>query len=275
MGVNPCQVIFAAALSAPWLVSGASFFEPFETLEKMKTNWSISTWGGENRTHSAANVVVNNGVLELKLSGSQPGQKPVCAEIATKKSDFRYGTYRGSIKMTNKPGAVVGFFSYLGSPLNEVDIEFLTNNPRTAYFTLHHITTNVDHTTKPVAFDPSAAFHEYRFDWHPDSVVYYIDAQRVAILKKSVPDMAALFMINHWSGNIDGWGGPAPTQDVLMHVDWAYYSTDYKGPDIPTATRRLTLRGVEETGRISMGTDAVFRFLRKDQAFSLTGRLMQ
>lgn len=266
----------AAMTASPWLAHGATFFEPFDSLDKLKQNWSISTWGGENRTHSAANVAVNAGILDLKLSGSQPGEKPVCAEIVSKRSDFHYGTYRASIKMTNKAGAVVGFFIYLGNPLNEIDIEFLTANPRTAYFTLHHVTTNVDHATRPVAFDPSAGFHQYRFDWHKDSVVYFIDNQRVAVLRKQVPVHPSLFMINHWSGNIDGWGGPAPREDVYMHVDWAYHSTDYKGPDAPTSARRVTLRGVEgeDRSRGLMAMDGPIRFLRQDKAYSLSGRLI-
>lgn len=272
---NFLSLTLASLMLLPALAPAAPFFEPFDSLDKLKQNWGISTWGGDNRTHSASNVTVENGILRLKLSGSQPGQKPVCAEIVTKKTDFHYGTYRGAIRMTHKPGAVVGFFIYLGSPLNEVDIEFLTNNPKTAYFTLHHITTNVDHTTRPVAFDPSAAFHQYRFDWHPDSVVYFIDNQRVAVLKKSVPDRPALFMINHWSGNIDGWGGKAPTEDVFMDVDWAYASPEFQDPTLPTGARRISLRGVEDgAARKALATDGALRFLRDGGAFSLTGQAL-
>jgi hypothetical protein len=274
------RAVAGALLALGWLPSlsrGFTFFEGFDTLEKMKQNWGISTWGGDNRVHSAENVRVADGILDLELSGSQPGQKPVCAEIVSKRSDFHYGTYRSSIKVTNKPGAVVGFFIYLGNPLNEIDIEFLTVDPRTAYFTLHHNTANVDHTTRPLAFDPSAAFHEYRFDWYRDSVVFFIDAKRQAVLKKQVPLHKSLFMLNHWSGNIAGWGGPAPREDVHMLVDWAYYSSDYTGPNLPSPVRRVSLRGVGEGSSRSARAaldDGALRFLRDGRAFSLSGRVL-
>jgi hypothetical protein len=50
-------------------------------------------------------------------------------------------------------------------------------------------------------------------------------------MRKSVPDMDARIMLNHWSGNIAGWGGAAPAQDMFMYVDWMAYSSEY-----PSAT---------------------------------------
>ena len=210
----------------------AEFLQTFDSMQDVEAAWTTSSWTGANRTHSPANVTVKDGILELTLSGSAPGTKPVCAEIVSKRNDFLYGTYRASIKMTSKPGAVVGWFTYLGNPLNEIDVEFLTRDPLTAHFTLHHIRTGVDHATKTLPFDPSAAFHEYRFDWYRDRVEYYVDNQPYATLTNEVPDRPSRLLLNHWSGNIETWGGAAPTEDVLMQVDWAYYSSDYRPPRV-------------------------------------------
>ena len=152
------------------------------------------------------------------------------AEIASRRNDFFYGTYRASIKMSSVPGAVVGWFTYLGKPLNEIDVEFLTRDPRKAHFTLHHIRTGVDHATPTMPFDPSAAFHEYRFDWYTNRVEYYVDGKQYATLTNQVPDRPSRILLNHWSSNIPTWGGNAPTEDAVMLVDWVYFSSDYKGP---------------------------------------------
>jgi len=164
------------------------------------------------------------------LSASVPGTKPVCAEIASRRNDFFYGTYRASIKMSSVPGAVVGWFTYLGKPLNEIDVEFLTRDPRKAHFTLHHIRTGVDHATPNMPFDPSAAFHEYRFDWYTNRVEYYVDGKQYATLTNQVPDRPSRILLNHWSSNIPTWGGKAPTEDAVMLVDWVYFSSEYKAP---------------------------------------------
>jgi beta-glucanase (GH16 family) len=206
------------------------FLQTFDSMATVDAAWTLSSWTGSNRTHSPANVSVKNGILELKLSGSTPGTMPVCAEIVSKKNDFFYGTYRASIKMTSTPGAVVGWFTYLGNPLNEIDVEFLTRDPLLAHFTLHHVQTGVDHATKTLPFNPSAAFHEYRFDWYRDRVDYYVDGEPYATLTNKVPDQPSRLLLNHWSGNIPTWGGQAPTDDVVMQVDWAYYSAAYRAP---------------------------------------------
>ena len=221
-----------AGIAAPRARQAApgEFRQTFDSMQDVEAAFTLSSWSNTNRSHSPANVTVKDGVLQLKLSASPPGTLPVCAEIASRRSDFTYGTYRASIKMSSVPGAVVGWFTYLGRPLNEIDVEFLTRDPRLAHFTLHHIQTGVDHGRKEVAFDPSAAFHEYRFDWHPDRVEYYIDGEPAAALTKQVPDMPSRLMLNHWSGNIPTFGGPAPTEDAVMQVDWIYYSPDYKAP---------------------------------------------
>lgn len=207
-----------------------AFLQTFSSMQDVQAAWTLSSWTNATRTHSPANVTVKDGILELKLSGSAPGALPVCAEIVSRKNDFFYGTYRASIKVTGKPGAVVGWFTYLGDPLNEIDVELLTRQPRTAFFTLHHVQTSVDNATRELPFDPSSAFHEYRFDWYKERVDYYVDGQLLATLTKNVPDRPSRLLLNHWSGNLEKWGGQAPADDVVMQVDWAYYASDYRAP---------------------------------------------
>ena len=258
------------------LSPAAEFVATFNSMQDLDAAFTKSSWTGSNRTHSPTNVAVNNGILELKLSASPPGTLPVCAEIVSKKSDFLYGTYRASIKMTNKPGAVVGFFTYLGNPLNEIDVEFLTRTPKIAYFTLHHIQENVDNAEKTVAFDPSAAFHEYRFDWYANKVDYYIDNQPVATLTQQVPNLASNLLLNHWSGNIAGWGGAAPTEDVFMDVDWAYYNSDYSAPNFLTPIQPLQARNL--SGRIPweglIPDQGRILVIKNHRLFSLSGKAL-
>ena len=207
-----------------------TILQEFNSMTELNAFWDKSSWSNNNRTHSPDNVSVNNGILVLKLSGSQPGQLPVCAEITSKRSDFKYGSYRASIKTTNIAGGVVGWFVYRGSPLNEIDVEFLTQDISYVHYTLHHIQTSVDYKKYKLNFDASADFHEYRFDWYPDSVQYFIDGKPTATLKNQVPDMECKIMLNHWSGNIQGWGGPAPTVDIYMYVDYVLFTTEYNLP---------------------------------------------
>jgi beta-glucanase (GH16 family) len=241
------SLAFVACALAPTISTQAQtatpavpeFLQTFDSAQELDaTAWTASTWKNATRSHSPSNVTVKDGVLALKLSASVPGTIPVCAEVSSRRKDFFYGTYRASIKMSSVPGAVVGWFAYLGNPLNEIDVEFLTRDPRKAHFTLHHIRTGVDHAAPDMPFDPSAAFHEYRFDWYTNRVEYYVDGKQYATLTNQVPDRPSRIMLNHWSSNIPTWGGKAPTEDAVMLVDWVYFSSEYKAPPIADVRKK-------------------------------------
>jgi len=206
----------------------------FDSEADFNTFWNVSTWGiSDVLQYSADNVSIdeNDGVLVLKLSASPPGTTPVCGEVTSKRNDFLYGSYRASIKVCTISGSVIGWFVYKdGIPgdgdLHEIDVEYLTENLSRIHFTLHHDEYCVEHQVKPVPFDPAADFHEYRFDWYPDKVEYYIDSDHVATLTIKVPDAACTIMLNHWSKNLADWGGPAPTEDTYMYIDYMHYYSD-------------------------------------------------
>lgn len=208
--------------------------EEFNSTAELNSFWNVSTWGISTLQYSADNVWIDetNGELVLKLNASPSGTKPVCGEVQSKRNDFLYGSYRASIKLCNVSGSVIGWFVYKdGVPpdgnLHEVDVEYLTENLNQIHFTLHHDEYSVEHQIKQISFDPTADFHEYRFDWYPDSVVYYIDSSRITSLTTKVPDAACTVMLNHWSKNITNWGGPAPTEDTYMYINYMhYYSLD-------------------------------------------------
>ncbi len=209
--------------------------QDFETEADFNSFWAISTWGITGTIqYSADNAWVdeNDGMLVLKINASPLGTIPVCGEVCSKRDDFLYGSYRASIKICDISGSVIGWFAYKdGVPgdgnLHEVDVEYLTENLNQVHFTLHHDEYSVDHQIKLVSFDPTADFHEYRFDWYSDKVEYYIDSEHYATLTKKVPDAACSIMLNHWSKNLTDWGGPAPTEDTYMYIDYMHYYSDF------------------------------------------------
>src|SRR5262245_10953879 len=92
----------------------AEFRQTFDSLQDVESAFTLSSWTNSSRTHSRDNVTVKDGVLQLKLSASPRGTLPVCAEIVSRRNDFFYGTYRAAVRMTKVPGAVAGWFTYLG-----------------------------------------------------------------------------------------------------------------------------------------------------------------
>lgn len=87
-----------------------------------------------------------------------------------------------------------------------------------------------DHETPQLPFHPSEGFHEYRFDWSPGKVAYYVDGKHMKDLTKGVPEVPGSLILNHWS-NGNGWTRGPPTSDVTMTVAYvkAYFNTGSKG----------------------------------------------
>ena len=233
--LNPLLIVLLAVLLSH--SSAEEIKQEFNSRADFNSFWDISTWNNNDQQYSASNVTLDtvNGWVRLKINASPQGTKPVNGEISSKRSNFLYGSYRASIKFDAVPGGVVGWFVYrTTTDLHEIDVEFLTQDIKNIHFTLHHVQTSVDYKKVPISFDPTSDFHEYRFDWYTDKVVYYIDGKKIDSLTNKVPDAACSILLNFWSANIPGWGGPAPTQDTYMYVDYMRYYSDLSAvPDRP------------------------------------------
>jgi beta-glucanase (GH16 family) len=199
--------------------------------EDIKDNpkWAISTWGNANRTHAPENLWIDKGVLVMKVSGgSKRGTPTIGAEISSAKSDFLYGSYRAMLKTAREPGTVNGFFYYL-SDKSEIDVEVLSqDNPKKLInFTIHQNNKGAEtHQVYTADFDPSADFHEYRFDWTKQGVDYYIDSKYVLTLPGNTPFEPGRMLLNHWTLSSPDWGGGPPVNDALMYVRYIEFYFD-------------------------------------------------
>ncbi len=220
-----------------------SIKEDFNSLDELKENWWISQWGQATKQYDASMVSVDSGVLQLSMLPDSLDNlpRPLCGEVVYNSAKVLYGSFRASIKTTKHAGGVVGWFVYKdGVPgdgeLHEVDMEILTEDLTQIQYTLHHDAYSVDHIIDPLHFDPSEDFHEYRFDWYPDSVVYYIDGVRREKLTVNVPDDSCLIMLNYWSNNSPNWGGKMPNTLTHMWVDYMHYYSQEELTATPLST---------------------------------------
>lgn len=82
--------------------------------------------------------------------------------------------------------------------------------------------------TVPLKFDPTAAFHEYRFDYLPGKVLFYADSELLAEMKGSqIPDSAGHLILQHWSNGNEKWSGGPPQEDATIIVSYvkAYFNS--------------------------------------------------
>lgn len=118
----------------------------------------------------------------------------------------------------------------------EIDIEYLSKNASI----VHQIIQTADAAAK--GFDASSTpdskewssvfelaqdYHEYRFDWLPDRVEYYLDGLLTFTLTEEVPNSPGHLMLSHWSNGNAGWSMGPPEEDAVLTVSYvkAYYNT--------------------------------------------------
>lgn len=80
-------------------------------------------------------------------------------------------------------------------------------------------------------FDPTADFHEYRFDFLPDRVVFFADGTPLASMAEvaAIPTRPGHLLVSHWSNGNPGWSRGPPPADALTsvrHVKAYYNSSD-------------------------------------------------
>ncbi|KAL8781945.1 MAG: hypothetical protein Q9213_005784 [Squamulea squamosa] len=194
-------------------------------------------------SYNLQNVISNpltrsSGDPGLQLFVRGPTVKPAAvstAELITKRVDMHYGSYRAAIKYTTVPGTCGSMF-WWKNETQEIDVELLSYQDTDSLpgYDVHlvlHGELDGQHRsawdTPKVPFRPSDGYHEYRFDWSPGKVSYYIDGKHVTDLTESVPTVPGRILLNHWSHGQTGWEHGPPEKDALMTVAYvkAYFNT--------------------------------------------------
>ncbi|KAI8341961.1 concanavalin A-like lectin/glucanase domain-containing protein [Chlamydoabsidia padenii] len=149
------------------------------------------------------------------------------AAFGTQRNDFLYGTFRSFIKTPSAPGTVASFYYYWNDTA-EIDMETLGRytDPRQTYFAIQPQIRNEDgsaseltHAKYPLTYDPTMDFYEYRFDWLPDSVDFYLDGHLASTMNTNIPSSPGRIILNHWTDGNPHFSGQAPMdQDIIMEV---------------------------------------------------------
>lgn len=189
-------------------------------------------WGGSP-------VTVGEAGLQLWVRHDlENGLIPV-AEISSPRDDMLYGSFRAAIKFSGMNGTCGAFFWY-HNDTQEIDIEFLSKQHTVLDLTVHtpepaedddssdsgesSIRPNSTHYFSVINFPDE--YHEYRFDWLPDRVDYYINGDHVKTFTGEVPNTPGHLMLGHWSNGNPDWSAGPPLQDAVMTVGYvkAYFN---------------------------------------------------
>jgi endo-1,3-1,4-beta-glycanase ExoK len=181
------------------------------------------------------NVVVEGGLLTLKVTKVASGDKPYAAAEVYSNDDFRFGRFEARIKFCAGSGLVSSLFTYRDDvevSWQEIDVEHLGNLPHAIQYNLISGTAKSrQYQPKVVMFDysPAAEFHDYTIEWLPDGVTFYVDGvQSHHDVQATLQDSAKLRM-NAWPTNnqITSFAGPLDTTAIPCEAryDWVQVSS--------------------------------------------------
>ncbi len=184
-----CVFVFANYSESADLQKKATFREDFSSKRLSIFKWGAPTFTLYNFKADPDMIWNSQGVNYLRLGQSESDIYPT-GFIYTK-DHFLYGSYSARIKISDMPGVVASFFTctqiakiFSDGTHDEIDFEFITAKPHAVLMTTWNFATEEEGKEKTLFHnsylweDPSfdiRKWHNYRFDWYPDKVDFYID----------------------------------------------------------------------------------------------------
>ena len=240
---TPASDSAASDQNAPgqWVLVWEENFDARDAAFEERWDVGTHTFGGNESHFNPANVVVEDGLLKLRLTDEPYGQRQYSgAELRTDNQDgfFTYGRFEVRMKAAEGRGLVSSFFTYRYGPWQELDIEFRGKDT-------DQMQANIFYNSGPVgapnnaAYNPlpfpkdtpirctcgaADAFHEYAIEWEPGVVRWFIDGEQVleSTDPAQVPDLPQQLMMNIWTSAYPNWLGELD-EDALpaeAQYDW-------------------------------------------------------
>lgn len=145
----------------------------------------------------------------MKSTLYKKGDRYYGMEYRSRMMNYHYGYYAVNMKAAYCPGVISSFFTYTHNPVwDEIDIEFLGNNPTHVQFNYYTSGKGGHEYIYNLGFDASKDFHEYGFEWNKDSISWYVDGVKVYTATEEIPTHPQYIMMNLW--NVTGhdlWAG--------------------------------------------------------------------
>lgn len=195
-----------------------AFVQEFDGADPIR--WCASDGGANGAPFQsgwrADHVTVADGALTLRLDDAGVAGRPYASGEYLTMRRYGHGRFEARLKPIKAAGVVTAMFTYAGpdsgSPHDEIDIEFLGNKPtklQTNYFTDD---VGGHETVIELGFDATADYHDYAFEWRPDSIRWFVDGRMVheeTGARGPLPRTPGRILANAWAAvGADGWVGP-------------------------------------------------------------------
>lgn len=178
-------------------------------------------WGGPAATPGDAGLQL--WVRSEKVDGVVP-----VAQVEGPRNDMIYGSFRAAIKFTGLNGTAGRFFwARKDNDREMIDMEFLSRDRSTVELLVGRQGSDIKNEAYQSILELPQKFHEYRFDWMPDRVDFYIDGTMIHTMTEDVPQSKGYIGLSHYSNGKADWTNGPPLQDAVMTVSYikTYFNT--------------------------------------------------
>jgi GR25 family glycosyltransferase involved in LPS biosynthesis len=170
------------------------------------------TFPGNLGLFRPANVTSSPGGVSLAVIEEPLGVRNFSAAAISSRARFLFGRFEATLRATNVPGLVTGFFLHRDSPRQEIDVEILGNRP-------DHLLINVffnpgtdgakfdyGYRGTPsvirLGFDASKGLHHFAIEWNPCEIRWLVDEKlvhrRATWAPTPIPNLPMTLHVNTW-----------------------------------------------------------------------------
>lgn len=197
----------------------------FQALDGATWELRNDTFPGNLALFVPSNFEINrNEGGRINVRQDDVGVRGFSSAALTSKESFLFGRFDAVLRPPKVKGIITGIFLHRDTPRQEIDIEFLGNNPckllANVYYNPGIDKSRFDYGYRgtPVlidlGFDTTKDFHKYSIEWTPDGIRWYVDDNLV--YKRSnweptpIPHLPMKFHINLW---------PSMAHDLVGRID--------------------------------------------------------
>lgn len=199
-------------ISHSFLQHHASIIDHFDRFNESQWQLREDTFQGNLALFSPSNFAINGENAIITLLPEDMGVRQYSSGAITSHVKFLFGRFEAVIKPPKVAGLVTGVFLHRDSPRQEIDIEFLGNNPTkilvNVFYNPGDEGARFDYgyrgtpTLIDLGFDTTSDFHTYAIEWGPNRIRWFVDDQlihaRVNWAPTPIPHLPMKLHVNLW-----------------------------------------------------------------------------
>lgn len=182
-----------------------------------ETIWSKSNINLGRGSLRCKNVLIQNGILNIHI----PPNSFDGGEFYMKNMQS-YGAYEIRMKLPDAPSSITGFFLYKAPDyFHEIDIEIYNQSDGAYWLTTYAEGKKTNLFIGKFSFDPTEDFHNYRIEYSPAKLEFYVDNMLIKRWTDGYPKEPMHLMVNCWYPE---WlDSKVVKSSQYLNVDWVRY----------------------------------------------------